>query len=251
MQSEPSEDYKRECDDWRRVRSAIEHENQLVNNRVTWLILTQAALFAAFAGLFSKWAEARAPEPSLGLALGALPLMAICLCVNIWVNISNAEKALGRLTRWWYREAYDQLDSGEITEEAVKGACDKVRTIEERHPPLQLWGDLHLQVHNLGHRRFALPFRVVFMPVYFITGWVVLFAGLVIPKGSYSSLGVAVPSIPSALSGGGLLFVVLVCLGLGFALGSWRASKKDEKEQTKEVRKIVEELKRQQRASRR
>jgi hypothetical protein len=34
--------------DWKRVRSAIEHENDLTNHRFTWLMASQGFLFAAF-----------------------------------------------------------------------------------------------------------------------------------------------------------------------------------------------------------
>ncbi|GBE93183.1 hypothetical protein [Nostoc cycadae] len=38
--------------DWKRVRSAIEHEDQLTNHRVTWMLTSQGFLFAAFALVF-------------------------------------------------------------------------------------------------------------------------------------------------------------------------------------------------------
>lgn len=42
---------------WKIARSAIEHENSLVNHRMTWLLQSQAFLFAAFALIFTKTIE--------------------------------------------------------------------------------------------------------------------------------------------------------------------------------------------------
>jgi len=43
--------------DWKRVRSAIEHENELTNHRLTWMLNSQAFLFAAFALTFASSPE--------------------------------------------------------------------------------------------------------------------------------------------------------------------------------------------------
>jgi len=39
----------RDLINWRRVRSVVEHENHLINHRITWLLLSQAGLLTAFA----------------------------------------------------------------------------------------------------------------------------------------------------------------------------------------------------------
>ncbi|MEM9978375.1 MAG: hypothetical protein AAF808_12185 [Cyanobacteria bacterium P01_D01_bin.2] len=41
----------REYADWKRIRSAVEHENALINYRQTWLLTSQAFLLTAFGSL--------------------------------------------------------------------------------------------------------------------------------------------------------------------------------------------------------
>jgi hypothetical protein len=58
---------------WRSVRASIEHENQLVNYRITWLLAFEALLFGAFGILVKEYLEyvdknnCRIPPPGLYL----------------------------------------------------------------------------------------------------------------------------------------------------------------------------------------
>lgn len=45
---------------WKRARSVMEHENLLVNHRMTWFLMSQAALFTAFALLMQAYGGATA-----------------------------------------------------------------------------------------------------------------------------------------------------------------------------------------------
>jgi hypothetical protein len=56
--------------DWKRVRSAIEHENVLTNQRFTWLLTSQGFLLGGFVLVFqaSTKADVRAGlEPGKGV----------------------------------------------------------------------------------------------------------------------------------------------------------------------------------------
>ncbi len=46
-------EFASEIEDWKRVRAAIEHENALTNQRVTWLLSSQGFLLGAFMLMFS------------------------------------------------------------------------------------------------------------------------------------------------------------------------------------------------------
>ena len=39
---------------WKLVRSAIEHENTLINYRISWLLATQLFLFAVFSSILLR-----------------------------------------------------------------------------------------------------------------------------------------------------------------------------------------------------
>ncbi|BBO33243.1 hypothetical protein [Lacipirellula parvula] len=61
---------------WKRIRTSIEHENLLVNHRITWLIASQAFLFAAFALIFqaavvNDFLDGDAPSPEQDILVAA------------------------------------------------------------------------------------------------------------------------------------------------------------------------------------
>jgi hypothetical protein len=84
---------------WRLTRSAIEHENTLVNHRITWLMTSQGVLLAAFALIFLAWAkgEIKNHDYLIPVILGLLSLYGIYLCLTIHRSLHFAHRQLGRL----------------------------------------------------------------------------------------------------------------------------------------------------------
>lgn len=176
---------KRQFDDWHRVRNAIEHENELVNHRVTWLLVSQGALFAAFGTMFSKWLES--PSNSItALPLFMISFLGVVLCANIYVNISAAHTQLGRLTKWWYREAYQRVEGPKLETKDPRylEACAAYDRMLLYHPPLHLWHELDLHANKLPQWKFSRAFQTAVLPFYFISGWFGLGVGIVVRSAS-------------------------------------------------------------------
>jgi hypothetical protein len=107
--------------DWKRVRSVIEHENTLVNHRLTWLIVTQAGLLA-FVGNLHQSARGLDSEARL-LEIVAIVAGGILLPSWIYIQLNAAKKAMKNAADWWYAR-YGREDAG-------KKLPDKC------HPPVQ------------------------------------------------------------------------------------------------------------------
>jgi len=73
------------------IRELIRHENDLVNQRIGWLLQTQALLFAALAFAWEK-----APPLSYILAT-----VGISTAASIWCAIGLYHPAVERLKRHW------------------------------------------------------------------------------------------------------------------------------------------------------
>ncbi len=72
------------------IRSMIAHEDTLVNNRTTWLILIQALLFAAFSSLKCNH------EITYVLAV-----VGIIISISFFISFRMGEKAIGDLLKSW------------------------------------------------------------------------------------------------------------------------------------------------------
>lgn len=71
----------RDLINWRRVRSIIEHENHLINHRITWLLLSQAGLLAAFSTIYAKWWDVINKVDSAGVSMTSASYMVIPLFI--------------------------------------------------------------------------------------------------------------------------------------------------------------------------
>lgn len=73
----PFDEFKlRHYADWKRVRAAIEHENNLTNHRLTWLLTSQAALLTAYTVTFNAWVNI-APAPNAPVSAAPAPAAAV------------------------------------------------------------------------------------------------------------------------------------------------------------------------------
>jgi hypothetical protein len=88
----------REYADWKRIRSALEHENTLVNHRVTWLLTSQAFLIAALVAVFN---EAQKPEgldeQQAWLFSLTIAAVSFTICLAIGRSLAEASYQLDHL----------------------------------------------------------------------------------------------------------------------------------------------------------
>lgn len=89
----------RDFSDWKRVRSAIEHENNLVNHRLTWLLLAQGGLFTLFSSLSSI------DEIFIRVCVAFFGMI---FCLFMYIPLREADKALESLHVWWHNRIFAQ-----------------------------------------------------------------------------------------------------------------------------------------------
>jgi hypothetical protein len=157
-----------EITDWRRVRSVIEHENSLVNNRVTWLLVSQGFLFAAYGTLLASWGkgELKIGAGTFVALLLALFAISAYICLSIGIVLAAAVKHIKFTHSWWYKIKMSTA-SAEVIEEATYSWSDR----NQRHPYLQGW----------KARKHTRPFDTEFMPYFFLGGWTILvFIGVIV-----------------------------------------------------------------------
>jgi hypothetical protein len=164
-----------EIADWKRVRSAIEHENMLINHRLSWLFSSQAFLLAAFTFSFKELAKTEVPY-ALPIAIA---VFGIALCIQFQRGIKSAENQLRELDKWWYRTCDD------------KGVCtswvnyaDRERRNEKRlskHPPLQGWS-------SGGARFWDRWFTYSYCPAFFASAWMLFIFLIMIEASNLTTL---------------------------------------------------------------
>lgn len=90
--------------DWKRVRSAIEHENELTNHRLTWLLTSQAFLFAAFALVFQASTKTDVKDelrPFYQYILAGFAVTGLFACAYLSLGLLAAQRQHERLEAWW------------------------------------------------------------------------------------------------------------------------------------------------------
>lgn len=91
--------------DWKRARAVIEHENQLINHRITWLLVIQGALITWSGSQIGKVLGVEQCSKISGCPqLGSLlPIALIGALVSIFISLtlSQAEKQIQEAVRWW------------------------------------------------------------------------------------------------------------------------------------------------------
>jgi hypothetical protein len=161
--------------DWRRVRGAIEHENLLINHRLTWLFTSQIFLFAFFGAVFTPWIKDEVKDPArhyVPFVLGAVSVLAIIVCLIIQDATRAAVHQIGRLQTWW-------------------SAKNPPTT---KHPHIQNWRPGVL-------RRL---FWSEFIPLWFVFAWAVLLFGVALDllypiKGFIEQYGIILSAVTGIL----------------------------------------------------
>lgn len=88
------------------IRAMIEHENHLVNYRLTWLITLQGLLFAA---LGFAWDKRDAWQ-----IIVVFCVMGIFSAVSCLVSLSYTQHAIYRLEKWWEKYKPERYDGPEM-----------------------------------------------------------------------------------------------------------------------------------------
>jgi hypothetical protein len=78
------------------IASKIAHEDNLVGQRVTWLVMSQSFLFGAFAALLASMSHGPAPAPVANLLEIVIPLVGILLPFLVLLAVSAATAALSQ-----------------------------------------------------------------------------------------------------------------------------------------------------------
>lgn len=131
---------------YRLVRQQIEHEDNLVSQRLSWLLGSQSFLFTAYAISLNGPVQIRSKplENTLGLLIVLLPLVSILSALLIWLAV-----LAGTWTMYKLRHHYSALF---------------VRTLGTEIPAVQSTGGSLF----LGH------FAPLFLPALFIVIWLLL-----------------------------------------------------------------------------
>ena len=139
------------AEDWKRVRSAMEHENSLINHRLTWWLSSQGGLLVVTGLIFPhilsdvgapsqtsepafrimalifprilRHVDARPQTSELSFQIMILILMHIGILTSLffWRAVRAAQKAHWELEEWWRRR--DEVDA-------------EKKAIERKHPPI-------------------------------------------------------------------------------------------------------------------
>lgn len=88
---------------WQRVRQMIEHENELINHRLTWLMTSQSILFGAVAILWEKDK----------VAVQLLCIVGFLVVASFGYSLFLANRAMWNLVDDWDRYASDH-QTGEL-----------------------------------------------------------------------------------------------------------------------------------------
>ena len=94
-------------DRYRTIRSQIEHEDNLVSQRLSWFLGSQSFLFTAYAISLNGPTSFRSHELNLkdDLLMILIPLVSICSAFLIWLSILAGLNAMRRLRRMLEGEA--------------------------------------------------------------------------------------------------------------------------------------------------
>jgi hypothetical protein len=99
---------------YRIVRDQIEHEDNLISQRLSWLLASQAFLFTAYAITLNGPVQLHAQtyERHVGLMIVLLPVIGILTALLIWMAIIAGLFAMTRLRNEFRRSTWNALPEG-------------------------------------------------------------------------------------------------------------------------------------------
>jgi len=98
-------------DRYRLVRSHIEHEDDLVTQRLNWLMASQSFLFTAYA-ITTNAPDSVRTDHLHRLLLGMIPLIAACTAVLVFLTVMAGHIAMRHLHGWLRRHMAAQEIAG-------------------------------------------------------------------------------------------------------------------------------------------
>jgi hypothetical protein len=153
-------------EDWNIARAIIEHENELTNHRMQWLLTAQGFLFGAFALVITEAIKHPANDPAMHLAwvtLWAISLLGAVISVFVGISLLTSKMqhdAAGK----WFRDCHGKL-------------------IEERNlPPI------------FGKSQIANLLGLSFLPWIVLICWVAILVAL--PPLASASHPTTIPQLP-------------------------------------------------------
>jgi hypothetical protein len=93
------------------IRKHIQHEDSLVNQRLTWLLYSQAFLFTFFYTLFTTILKQDEVIDIVLRVLVAISFFGVVLCVLAIGSIWGAYQAIKHLRDFWFHQNPDEGDS--------------------------------------------------------------------------------------------------------------------------------------------
>lgn len=150
----------RDVADFKRVRALIEHENGLINHRLTWLLSAQGLLFAGLGVILNKdkW---RGDDGSLLLLL-IVCLIGLLTSRGIEISISYAGAQIDRIDEWWHKRkdsSYTSID-GFIHRQKIYE-----KHLQVNHPDLQY--RQKKEPWNWGLLKIERTFQVAWLLIFF------------------------------------------------------------------------------------
>ena len=137
------------------IRSQIDHQDELVNQRVMWQIITQAFFFSAYTSLLNAQKEAKTPmfEAEQLLLIWLLPIAGLLAGALTYVSIIVSIKTIEHL-----RSLYEEFASQKPPEDN----SSKWYPYIQGPPHLTKWGKL----------------TPILMPAVFTLAWLIILARL-------------------------------------------------------------------------
>ena len=146
------------ADFYQLIRARIEKEDELVNQRLIWMVFSQSFMFSAFAILTN--APEKPKTPTMGaqqdLLLWIIPVIALFACALIYIGLLASLLTLKGL-----RKRYDNYPDD--------GTADHL-------PPIQ----------NIGWVRLLSAMAPIGLPLLFVLTWLMLLLNQVIQTGRTS-----------------------------------------------------------------
>jgi hypothetical protein len=89
--------------DWKRARQAIEHEDNLIHYRLTWLWTSSLALFTPLVWSFTYYGGIQDPQVKdlISVVLYLIPPIGILLSIAVWSGVRAAQKQIRVVDTWW------------------------------------------------------------------------------------------------------------------------------------------------------
>ncbi len=90
---------------WKIARDLVEHEDNLINHRMTWLITSNFFLFSAFFVIFNRPTSSQVGSLRLAeIFLSLIPLVGISICWTLWQLVRAATGQVDEVNKWWVKQ---------------------------------------------------------------------------------------------------------------------------------------------------